>query len=32
MAAVAEPEASVKPKDNILEDPFFRPRFERKDL
>lgn len=31
--AVAEtPESTVKSKDNILEDPFFRPRFERKDL
>jgi hypothetical protein len=29
---VAVPEPTVKGKDNILEDPFFRPRFERKDL
>jgi|GEM_PF-779407 len=29
-AVAAEPEA--KSKENILEDPFFRPRFERKDL
>ena len=29
VAAVAEP---AKSKDNIMEDPFFRPRFERKDL
>ncbi len=27
-----EPAVTGKPKDNILEDPFFRPRFERKDL
>ena len=31
-AAVAEPASPSGPKDNILEDPFFRPRFERKDL
>ncbi len=31
-AAVAAPEPAAKGKDNILEDPFFRPRFERKDL
>jgi hypothetical protein len=30
--AAAAPEPTVKGKDNILEDPFFRPRFERKDL
>ena len=29
---VAAPEPTVRSKDNILEDPFFRPRFERKDL
>ncbi|MCR6658664.1 MAG: DUF4282 domain-containing protein [Asticcacaulis sp.] len=32
VAAVAEPAAQNGSKDNILEDPFFRPRFERKDL
>ncbi|HTM79742.1 DUF4282 domain-containing protein [Asticcacaulis sp.] len=29
---VPEPTVKGKSKDNILEDPFFRPRFERKDL
>lgn len=29
---VPETAAKGKLKDNILEDPFFRPRFERKDL
>ncbi len=28
----SEPIVKGKSKDNILEDPFFRPRFERKDL
>lgn len=30
--AAPAPEPTVRSKDNILEDPFFRPRFERKDL
>ena len=32
VAQAATPEPTVSGKENILEDPFFRPRFERRDL